>query len=263
MAAIGGYFIYLHFSHSTNIETSTTVNADTNTNNTTNSQTADNSKVKIPILMYHYIRNYNDPADQVGTNLSISPTTFEKQLKYLKDSGYQTINLEQLASIYQNKTKTPDKPIILTFDDGYDDAYTNAFPALVKHNFIGVFYIITSQMGKSQRMTKDQIIELDKAGMIIGSHSSTHPNLSTLSQDSAKTQINDSKSTLEQFLDHPIYDFCYPSGKYNDTLISLLKSAGYKTAVTTQNGISNAQSDFFKLPRIRVQNDTNLEKVLK
>ena len=213
--------------------------------------------------MYHYIRDYNDPADQVGINLSVSKTTFEKQLKYLKDSGYQTINFKQLANIYQNETKPPDKPIILTFDDGYDDAHTNAFPTLAKNNFIGVFYIITSQIGKSQRMTKNQIIELDKAGMIIGSHTSTHPNLSTLSLDSEKSQINDSKSTLEQILGHPIYDFCYPSGKFSDTTISLLKSASYKTAVTTQNAISSAQSDLFKLPRIRVQNNTNLEKVLK
>lgn len=218
----------------------------------------------VPILMYHYIREYNDPGDEIGVNLSVSPKTFDQQLTYLEANNYQTITFSQMIDGYRGnyKISKDKKPIIITFDDGYDDAYTKAYPILKKHNLTGVFYIITGQIGQSERMTKDQIIELDKNGMTIGGHTKSHLELDKLDPDSITKQVSESKQTLESILGHPISDFCYPAGKYNDSVISILKSSGYETAVTTKNGISDTSSNLYELPRIRVQNSTNLEKVL-
>jgi len=221
----------------------------------------------VPILMYHYIRTVTDPNDTLGANLSVSPENFRKQLNYLVANDYQSISLQQLRDGFNGtyKIDVGKKPIVITFDDGYNDAYTQAFPILQKHGMIGVFYIISGQIDQNERMTKDQIIELDKSGMVIGSHTVSHPDLTALSAENLSKQLSDSKSLLEQLVGHPIYDFCYPAGKYkyNDSIISILKSTGYESAVTTKNGISDTDSSLYELPRIRVQNDTNLENVLE
>jgi peptidoglycan/xylan/chitin deacetylase (PgdA/CDA1 family) len=218
----------------------------------------------VPILMYHYIRTVTDPNDTLGANLSVSPESFSKQLDYLSANNYQTISLQQLrdgfAGTYKiDKTK---KPIIITFDDGYDDAYTQAYPILKKHNMIGVFYIISGQIGQSERMTSNQIAEIDKTGMVIGSHSKNHLDLTSISSTQLNSQLLDSKSTLQLLLGHPVFDFCYPAGEYNANDIEALKVDGYLTAATTKTGISNVESNLFELPRIRMQNNTNLEKAL-
>lgn len=218
----------------------------------------------VPILMYHYIRVVTDPNDTLGANLSVSPENFTKQLDYLAANNYQTISMQQLRDGFAGNYKIDagKKPIIITFDDGYDDAYTQAFPILKKHNMTGVFYIITGQIGQSERMTSNQIVELDKAGMVISSHTKNHLDISTLATAQLNLQLSESKTYLEQLLGHPIVDFCYPAGKYNQNDITVLKNDGYLTATSTKTGIADKKSNLFELPRIRMQNDTNLSKVL-
>lgn len=229
--------------------------------------TNEDSKVSVesvPILMYHYIRVVTDTNDTLGANLSVSPNIFSRQLDYLVANNYQTITLTQLrdgfAGSYKiDKTK---KPIVITFDDGYDDAYTQAYPILKSHNMIGIFYIISGQIGQSERMTSQQIIDLDKNGMIIGSHTESHLDLTSVTSAELNNQLSDSKKTLEQLLKHQVSDFCYPAGKYNDGVALKVDDSGYSTAVTTKNGVANNDSDLFELPRIRMQNSTDLSKVL-
>jgi len=239
-----------------------------NENNSSTNIANDINKIaidKVPILMYHYIRSVTDPNDTLGANLSVSPEVFSSQLDYLVSDNYQTISLRQMRDGFSGSYKidATKKPIVITFDDGYDDAYSQAFPALKKHNMIGVFYIISGQIGQSERMTNDQIVALDKAGMIIGSHTVSHLDISALNATQLKTQLLDSKNMLEQLLGHPIFDFCYPAGKYNQNDIDELKSLGYASATTTKSGTADSKSDLFQLPRLRIQNNTDLEKVLK
>lgn len=206
-------------------------------------------KFDVPILMYHYIRNA-EGEDQLGKNLSVSPENFEAQIKWLKDDHYQTIKLQDLAD--SNRTELSrvyfkkKKPIILTFDDGYEDAYTQAYPVLKKYGFIGTFFIITEYTGRENRLTHTQIDEMTKSGMEFGSHSLTHPDLTKISLEDAKSQIVNSKGDW--------LTFCYPSGKYNSDIINLIKDAGYLAAVTTKIGIANEKSNLFELRRVRVEN---------
>ena len=219
----------------------------------------------VPILMYHYIRDYKDQSDLIGIDLSVSPQIFDQQMTYLTQNNYQTITPSQMIDGFSGnfKIQNSKKPIIITFDDGYDDAYTNAFPILLKHNFNAVFYIISGQIGQNERMNREQIIDLDKKGMIIGSHTVSHPSLTELSNDILVQQLSNSKSNLEQLISHQIVDFCYPAGKYNDNVVSFLKTVGYKTAVTTESDVANLNSDNYKLPRIRVKSSTNFANILK
>jgi len=206
------------------------------------------SEYQVPILMYHYIRDAFGETE-LGKKLSVSPSNFALQLKWLKENNYETIKISDLADpgktalskVYFDKKK----PIVLTFDDGYQDAYAQALPILKKYGFIGTFYIIRGYVGGGNYLNQAQIDELANAGMEIGSHSMTHPDLSTVNFDEAKNQILNSKSGA--------ISFCYPSGKYNDQIISLVKEAGYTSATTTHMGVADQNSNLFELPRIRVE----------
>ncbi len=206
-------------------------------------------KFDVPILLYHYIRPA--PAgDSLGQSLSVSPENFASQIGYLDADNYQTIKLDDLADpgrqtisrIYFEKKK----PIVLTFDDGYEDAYTQAFPILKQHEFSGTFFIIKDYVGRANHLNDEQIAEMKKAGMEFGSHTLTHPDLTKISSEVARSQIFDSKGEW--------LVFCYPAGRFNERAMALVKEAGYLVAVTTKIGIARETSNLFELPRVRIEN---------
>lgn len=207
---------------------------------------------EIPILMYHYIRNAENE-DQLGQNLSVSPENFDAQMKWLSENDYATVNLSDLADkdrLSISKVVAKEKrPVVITFDDGYLDAYTDAFPILKKYGFTGTFFIIRNFTDKKpEYLTSAQIAEMDKADMEIGSHTLSHPNLISLETADATKQIVNSK--LESLV------FCYPAGKYDTEIKDIVKKANYAAAVTTKPGIATQKSDLFALPRVRIENTT-------
>jgi len=215
------------------------------------------SDKQIPIFMYHHIRDFNDPADQIGTNLSVPVADFASQLDDILNRGYQAINFNDLLS------KTPiEKPIILTFDDGYANFYQNAYPELKKRNFKAVVFIISSKIGANDYLTADQIIELDQNNIEIGSHTISHLNLAASDSANATQEITGSKNILEDLIGRPVISFCYPIGKYTADSEAMVKNAGYQFAVTTKTGITNFL-DPFALTRYRVNHGTNIRSWIK
>lgn len=214
----------------------------------------------IPILMYHYIRDYQDPNDKVGVNLSVRPAIFTRQLTLLRERGYTTITFDDLTQ------PLPEKPIILTFDDGYTDAYTAALPELERQGMKAVFYIVSQFIDQPNYVTTDQVKMLDAAGMEIGSHTLDHADLSKINAARQGSELKQSKEQLEELLGKPVTAFCYPAGKYNQTTIGLAKVIGYQTATTTKPGVAigdDYNSRPFELQRIRVTNGIDLAKELK
>ncbi|MCX6793364.1 MAG: polysaccharide deacetylase family protein [Candidatus Falkowbacteria bacterium] len=216
-----------------------------------------NQGKKIPILMYHYIRDYSDINDPLGINLSVAPKIFSEQLDTIKKLGYKTINFQDVVN-----NNLPAKPIILTFDDGYEDFYTAAFPELRKRHMKAVTYVIASTINLPRYMTLEQIKVLAKSNIEIGGHTWSHPDLRFVNNKKLTWEISSSKKYLEDTLKKPIISFAYPSGKYDNRTIKEVKGAGYKFAVTTQNGLTD-MSRSLTLTRLRIQNKTNLESFLK
>jgi peptidoglycan/xylan/chitin deacetylase (PgdA/CDA1 family) len=211
--------------------------------------------LRVPILMYHYISNPPAGADIYRRDLSVPPDRFESHLAYLRDAGYHAITLDDLLYALEEGRPLPDKPIVLTFDDGYADNYTNAFPLLTKYGFTGHFFLITDFIneGRLQYMTWPQIEEMAAAGQRFGSHSRDHPDLRGKSVDYLVWQALGGQEAIEAHLGYHPRWIAYPSGAYDDRTIAVYKSANYWGGLTTQQGATQSSSHPFELNRVRVR----------
>jgi peptidoglycan/xylan/chitin deacetylase (PgdA/CDA1 family) len=142
--------------------------------------------------------------------------------------------------------------VVITFDDGYRDLYTAAFPILAAHNFKAVAYIVSSFVGQPRYVTKEQILEMDRTDIQIASHTVDHVNLARSSLGSIMYQLTESKRWLEELLGHPVVDFAYPSGQASAQVVSALGMAGYDTAVTEQTSVTHSLYDRYMWTRVRV-----------
>lgn len=211
------------------------------------------SDEQVPILMYHYIRPDPGPDDPIGQGLSVSPELFAEHLAFLADGGYTPISMSDLADIWEGREPPPPKPIVLTFDDGYRDFYTNAWPLLREYGFPATVYLITSVIDHPEYLTREMILEMDASGLVdFGSHTTYHPSLPALADADAEDEIVDSKLVLEELLGHPVRTFCYPTGAYSDRDVALVDTAGYALAVTTEWDYADPTMDPGLLPRIRI-----------
>ena len=216
-----------------------------------------------PILMYHYIRENPDPNDTLGYSLSITPANFSAQLDWLIENGYQTITLDELVAGLKGGYLSANKPVVLTFDDGYVDFYTAAFPELKKRNMKATVYMISGKIDDTEGrfLTSQQIKELSQSGLItIGSHSVSHINFANVSIANATKEAYQSKKKLEQIIGKKVINFCYPSGQFNDAAIKVLRSVGYSSGVTTAEGAIHSSESLLYLSRVRISGSTTIEK---
>jgi peptidoglycan/xylan/chitin deacetylase (PgdA/CDA1 family) len=210
------------------------------------------SCLNVPILVYHYIRIANNPKDPLGWNLSVTPREFQSQMDWLHAAGGHPVTMEQLMVALNGGVGLPSHPVVLTFDDGHDDFATVAAPILARNGFVGINYVVSGFMGRYAYMTAAQVQSVAAMGMVIGAHTVDHVNLNAMSSQVAKTEIGASKAALEHLLGHPVKDFAYPYGDFNDSVASLVAQAGFRDAVTMNYGTVQCVSQHFVFHRIRV-----------
>lgn len=208
--------------------------------------------VKVPILMYHYVEIVRDPKDTIRRGLDILPTTFDAQIATLVSHGYTTLFMNDLADYFNGKLKLPDKPIILTFDDGYRDFYTDAFPVLQKYHVKATSYVVPGFLGGPNYMTKDQVKAIAESGIVeVAAHTIHHVNLKNAPQHVLENEISGSKIQLEQLIGKPVTDFAYPYGLYDNASVVAVAAAGFATAVTTRPGELEGKDYRYTLTRLR------------
>jgi peptidoglycan/xylan/chitin deacetylase (PgdA/CDA1 family) len=213
-----------------------------------------NSK-KIPVLMYHSIDF------EKGNELRIPKDKFRLQMKYLKDNGFTTLTLNELYSYIVFGTSLPEKPVVLTLDDGYVDNYTNALPVLKEFDLKATVFMITSCIDTDKRyLTSKQLQEMDKAGMDIESHTVTHPELNKLSYDNQLIELKNSKVTLEKILGRDVPYLAYPYGRFNADTLKITQDLGYKMAFSTIIGDASKSDGLYKLHRLYVSNNDNMDR---
>jgi peptidoglycan/xylan/chitin deacetylase (PgdA/CDA1 family) len=219
------------------------------------------SFVRAPILMYHYISKPPRNADRFRIDLSVAPEDFERQLYYLAANGYTTISLDDLYRHLSTGEPLPYKPVVLTFDDGYIDAYENAFPLLKQYGMTGTFFIPTDFVnnGNPNHATWSMLKEMAGAGMSIESHSRTHPDLRGRSFEFLVWEILGPIEQIEAHTGKRPRFFCYPSGKYDEAVIRMLKSVDTLAAVTTEYGSLHTLRNSMTWPRLRLHGSTTIE----
>ncbi|MEI6532406.1 MAG: polysaccharide deacetylase family protein [Candidatus Roizmanbacteria bacterium] len=208
--------------------------------------------LKIPIIMYHYVEKISNRKDTTRIRLTTTPELFEEQLKQLSKAKYQTYFAKDMPDILQNKITVSSNSAVLTFDDGYEDFYTVAFPLLKKYNMKSTLYVIVNYVGKKGFLTWSQIIKLRDSGIVeIGSHTMNHINLQKATEKESQKEIFSSKTILEGVLGKPVVSFAYPIGAFGLKDIELVKKAGYVDAVSVISGQEQSDLNIFILSRIR------------
>jgi len=206
----------------------------------------------VPILMYHSVAAKAEPAKR----LVVSVATFDRQMRFLKENRYNVISLEELTDLIREKKKIPAHTIAITFDDGYEDNYTNAFPVLEKYGFPATMFIIVNEVGRPQadRLSWDEIKKMRASGLIaFGSHClGPEPLVNISSAAQRKREIEESKRILETKLGSKIDLFSYPEGLFDSQIRALVISAGYRGAVATSPGRDHPKDDVYALKRIRI-----------
>jgi len=214
----------------------------------------------VPILMYHYIRFVDAAIDELGYNLSTTPDEFAQQLAWLHEQGYSAVSMTTVQQCLRGEIACPPNPIALTFDDGYEDAYSTVLPILQRYGMRGTFYIVNSFVGQPGYMNWEQLAALRDAGMEIGAHTISHLNLTSLDQATVAYEISQSKAELDNRLGINVTSFCYPAGFYDWNIEALVQAAGYTNATTTR--WDSDYSDVLALPRRRVAGGTGIDSFI-
>jgi peptidoglycan/xylan/chitin deacetylase (PgdA/CDA1 family) len=214
--------------------------------------------LQVPILMYHHIDQPGAGADAVRRDLSVSPVDFKAQINYLVTNGYHAITLAEFSQALESGGQVPVKSVVLTFDDGYLDNYTNALPILRDAGFRGTFFLITDFVGWGEYMSWDQARTLVAVGMDIEAHTLDHPDLTTLSPERLARQLSECRATLASQLGVTARYLSYPSGRYNWAVIRASAQAGYLAAVTTAYGDTHLAGNSFEMSRVRVHGGQSL-----
>ena len=203
---------------------------------------------KILVLNYHQIQNKS-------TSLSIPLADFDAQMNYLNSHGYVSITPDELYSGLNGELELPKKPVLITFDDGYADNYTNAFPILKSYGMRATIFVIPAFVGVYDNyLTWDEIREMEDGGITIESHTMNHYKLEELADDEIRSELLNSKQILEENLGHPVEFLAYPTGTYNLHIAGIAKEVGYKGAFTIKYGNVDLGSNFFALERVPIFN---------
>ncbi len=221
--------------------------------------------LRVPILMYHYISVPPKNADIYRLDLSVTPQNLDAQLGYLKHAGFNVISLDELLLAWKGEAELPPRPIVLTFDDGYRDNYTYAFPLLKKYGFSATFSLITQYIDQNNPnyVTWKQVTEMHRAGMDFAAHSYNHADLKGKDVDFLVYQILGSKEAIEARTKEPLHFFTYPSGSYDQLTIDVVKSANFWGALTTQEGSLNSYANRFEIRRVRIRGADTLKKFIE
>ncbi|AMK78245.1 MULTISPECIES: polysaccharide deacetylase family protein [Methylomonas] len=206
------------------------------------------------VLMYH-----GTPAAQPESHYSIHADLFAKHLGYLQQEGWTTVLFKDL----QNAETLPEKSVVITFDDGYEDNYPGAFLPLMANGMKATWFIATDCIGKhahwlgnpstqSRMLTAERLLEMHAAGMEIASHTCSHPDLSVLNLDQQRLELSKAKVVLEDLLSTQVSSLAYPFGRFNADSVTAAQQTGYSIACTTRPGWFDSESNPYMVRRIAI-----------
>lgn len=208
---------------------------------------------EVPILMYHHVSSTYARAPL----LNVTPESFKKQMDFIARRHYQVIPLEDIVTAIRQNRPLARKTIAITFDDGAENIYENAFSILRQYHFPATIFMVSSFIGTKGHLTLAQLKEMQKYGIDVASHSKTHFYLPEANQKELKREIFGSKTDLENRLGTRVTLFCYPAGGRSFAIMGLVKNAGYMGACVTNKARPISKSTLFEIRRIKMSEDSD------
>jgi peptidoglycan/xylan/chitin deacetylase (PgdA/CDA1 family) len=228
---------------------------------------------RVPILLYHSVSN--EATDQYRP-WAVSPSLFDQHMAYLAENHYTPLTVSQFADIARSRLKhLPERPVVITFDDGLADFQTGAFPILLRYGFRATLYITTGYIGGTSTwlacvgegerpmLNWDQVRALHANGIECGAHTRTHPQLDIIPIRDARNEIFSSKEVLEHQLNSKVSTFAYPHGYHSAAVRKAVQDAGYTSACAVKHAMSGIHDDLFALARINIAADTTLARLVQ
>jgi O-antigen biosynthesis protein len=224
----------------------------------------------IPILLYHSI---DDKVSDAYRPYALSPQEFESQLSALAEGGYRPVTVSTLAASFRGKAQLPEKAVAITFDDGLHDFLVGALPALQRHQFAATIFAVSgcigrtstwlSPLGEGDRLmlTWNQLREISDAGIEVGAHTISHPQLDLLPRDKARIEIAGSKLAIEDGLGKAVQSFAYPHGYSSQQTRRLVSEAGFSSACRVRNALSAKGEQLWALSRVNMTRDIPLNAI--
>lgn len=226
---------------------------------------------KIPILMYHGIRAENATNGHPYFETCTAPRVFAAQMRFLRNRGYRAVDLNEAASLLAAKQDVS-KTVVITFDDGFVDFYSSAFPVLLECGFTATIFVVPGFLNSESTAPRDntylswnEVREAHEYGMHIGSHTMHHVYLPELPWNQIRNELVESRDAIEDALQSKVSSFAYPYAfpehdrEYSQRIRECLTETGYSHAVTTILGSARQESDLLLLPRIPVNTHDDLE----
>jgi peptidoglycan/xylan/chitin deacetylase (PgdA/CDA1 family) len=212
---------------------------------------------RAPILMYHVINS--PPAGAPFPGLYVTAEEFAEQMQALAQAGYRAVTQDQLWASWHDGAQLPaGKPIVLSFDNGYQSQYTQALPVLRRLGWVGVENIQLTGLPPSQGgLSEAQVRGLVRAGWELDTQGISHADLTTLDAAALHAQVATARGTVQRRYGVPVNWFCYPSGQYDATVLAAVRAAGYRGSTTVVPGWAQPAEDPYRLPRLRVLGGTS------
>jgi peptidoglycan/xylan/chitin deacetylase (PgdA/CDA1 family) len=205
------------------------------------------------VLMYHRVLNVDEVPADLEAGMYVTTPAFAQHVAHLAEA-YDVVDLDALLAWQEGRRTFAKTPCVITFDDGWQDNYTNAFPLLQQYGLTATIFLITGQIGDPEMLTWDQVHEMEAAGIRFASHTVTHPVLTELDPGQIEWELAESRRQLEGRIKNPSRWFCYPKGYY-DIRTRDIASKHYAAAVTTRREPASRESNRFEIPRIGVHDD--------
>ena len=201
----------------------------------------------LPILGYHRVGPLRD--DHVPT---VTGQAFERQLGFLASRRYHLVSLDDIIGCLDRGEAMPRHSVAITFDDGYEETHTVAWPLLKRFGFPATVFVTPAEVGRPGFANWNQLVEMAKDGIIIGSHTMHHSYLPLVKVDRLPEEVVDSKRVIEERIGQPVHFISYPVGGFTEQAQQVVRQAGYRAACTTNRAFTRAPIDRYALRRVKV-----------